>query len=166
MYCVSIAAGAPFAAKQTGGYHVLEGPTGGYLMGFILAGGLIGYLAERGWDRHWLRCALVMILGNMIIYAAGLLWLPWGASFISPSNKTPGQIFCGAPRGCVGNVLWAGLVPFLPGDAIKIALAWAALQLMWRLVTWIDSHMRKRKNSLTVNRAIRLREAAEADPNL
>jgi biotin transport system substrate-specific component len=93
------------------GVPVILGPTLGYLVGFVPAAALVGWLAERGWDRHILLTALAMALGNLVIYAVGLAGL---ARFVPP-----------------GGLLSAGLLPFLPGDALKIALAAAALPGAW-----------------------------------
>ncbi len=93
----------------------MMGGTGGYLVGFVLAAALCGALAERGWDRTIPKCALVMLLANALIYVPGLLWL-------------------GSLYGWDKPILEWGLVPFLLGDAVKIALAAATLPLIWRFV--------------------------------
>jgi biotin transport system substrate-specific component len=95
------------------GVPVIAGPTAGYLLGFVLAAGLVGWLAERGWDRRVWSAALAMVVGNLVIYACGLAWL---ARFVPAAG-----------------LLGAGLLPFLPGDAVKIALAAAALPGAWQL---------------------------------
>ena len=96
------------------GIPYMLGPTGGYLVGFVLAAGLVGYLAERGWDRSWLRTAAAMVLGNVAIYLPGVAWL----------------------AGLIGieSAIQGGLLPFLWGDALKIALATALLPWCWKLV--------------------------------
>lgn len=82
------------------GLAYLVGPTGGYLMGFLIASGIVGWLATgRGWSGQ----ALAMLVGLAVVYAAGLTWL---AAFVPPSS-----------------VLAAGLTPFLLGDLVKVALA-------------------------------------------
>ena len=108
------AVGLPVFAGFKGGLSILYGPTGGYLFGFVAAAGLVGWLAERGWDRQLLTTAAAMFLGNVVIYVPGLLWL---------------TKFVGA-----GQVLAAGLTPFLIGDGLKLLLAVAALPLAWMLV--------------------------------
>jgi biotin transport system substrate-specific component len=97
------------------GWAALAGPTGGYLLGFPLAAVLVGWLAQRGWDRRPGSTAAAMALGNLTIYAVGLAWL---ARF-APDLPTA--------------LAW-GLWPFLPGDAIKIALAAGLLPAAWRLL--------------------------------
>jgi biotin transporter BioY len=113
MYLVQGAAGLPFFSAGGGPLRFL-GPTGGYLVGFALAAFVVGALSERGWDRQVWRTAAAMVLGNLVIYACGLLWL---ARFV------PGDALLGT-----------GLVPFLLGDALKIGVAMLILPAAWRLV--------------------------------
>ncbi len=106
-------AGLPVFAPGAMGMARLVGPTGGYLIGFIFAAALVGALAERGWDRRVSTTILAMVLGNLVIYAFGVIWL---------------SVFMPAPV-----ALAQGMVPFLVGDAVKIALAAAALPGAWVL---------------------------------
>ena len=95
------------------GLAYMLGGTGGYLIGFVLAAAVCGWLAERGWDRNVAWTALAMAIGNAVIYIPGLLWL--------------GGLF-----GWDKPILEWGLTPFLLGDATKLALAAAVLPLAWR----------------------------------
>jgi len=113
-YLAEGAAGMPVFAGGTGGAAVLSGPTGGYLLGFVVAATVTGVLAERGWDRRAVTALAAMALGNLVIYAFGLIWL---------------STFVGA-----GRVLDLGLWPFVPGDLAKLALATALLPSGWRLI--------------------------------
>jgi biotin transport system substrate-specific component len=97
------------------GLAYMMGPTGGYLLGFLLAATLCGWLAERGWDRNVATTALAMLLGNIVIYVPGLLWL-------------------GALVGWDKPVLEWGLTPFLLGDATKLVLAALILPGLWTLL--------------------------------
>jgi biotin transport system substrate-specific component len=97
-----------------GGIAYFAGPTGGYLVGFFVAAVAVGWLAEHGWDRSPLRTLAAMLIGTAIIFALGLAWL---------------GTLIGLPQ-----AIGAGLVPFLPGEAVKIALATAILPFAWRLV--------------------------------
>ncbi len=97
------------------GLAYIMGPTGGYLLGFLLAATLCGWLAERGWDRNVATTALAMLLGNIVIYVPGLLWL-------------------GALVGWDKPVLAWGLTPFLLGDATKLVLAALILPGLWMLL--------------------------------
>src|SRR5215208_2477320 len=69
------ALGAPVYADQTHGWDVLTGPTGGYIVGFVLAAVLTGWLAERRWDRRFSSAVAAMLSGNVVIYLVGLPWL-------------------------------------------------------------------------------------------
>ena len=97
------------------GAAYMFGPTGGYLLGFLLAAAACGWLAERGWDRRIVTTAAAMLIGNVIIYVPGLLWL-------------------GALVGWDKPVLEWGLLPFLLGDLFKLCLAAALLPLVWRIL--------------------------------
>lgn len=108
------ALGLPVFAGGTGGLARLAGPTGGYLMGFVAAAFLAGWLCQRGWDRRLPTAAMAMLLGNAIIYLFGL---PWLAHFVGPDK-----------------VLALGLLPFIPGDLLKLVLATLALPGGWALV--------------------------------
>jgi biotin transport system substrate-specific component len=114
LYLAEGAAGLPFFAGGMAGAAYLLGPTGGYLLAFPLAAYVTGLAAERGWDRDGITTVVAMTLGSAVIFAGGLVWL---------------LVFVGWER------IWvAGLLPFLPGAAIKIAVASAALPLAWRMV--------------------------------
>lgn len=88
----------------------------GYVVGFVVAAGLVGYLAQRGNTRTALRTAGLMVLGNAVIYAFGALWL---AAAINVSVSTAFEL---------------GVQPFLLGDALKIALAAGLFPLAWSAV--------------------------------
>lgn len=110
-YLAEGAIGLPVFAFGTFGFATLVGPTGGYLFGFVIAAGLVGFLAEQGWDRRLWTTVLAMVLGNLVIYLFGVGWL---STFMG---------FTGA--------IAAGMLPFLIGDAVKIALAAAILPSAW-----------------------------------
>ncbi|MFO7545743.1 MAG: biotin transporter BioY [Trueperaceae bacterium] len=113
-YTLLGAAGLPLFAGGQGGIAYLLGPTGGYLLGFVLASALLGALASRGWDRSYRRMAVAMVLANLIIYLPGLAWLH------------------AALGGAWEGTLAVGLTPFLVGDALKWAVAVTALPSAWR----------------------------------
>lgn len=117
LYLAEGAAGLPVFAggwSEGGGYQILYGPTAGYLVGFVAAAGVCGWLAERGWDRSVLRALVAMLIGNVIIYLFGL---PWLAMQIGGSAT-----------------IEYGLLPFLLGDALKVALGACLLPIAWRFV--------------------------------
>jgi len=113
-YLVEGAVGLPVYAGLNSGLPVLFGLTGGYLFGFAIAAWLVGMLAERGWDRNVFTTAVAMLLGNIVLYVPGLIWL---AKFI------------GAEAAITG-----GLLPFVLGDLLKIALAAVVLPSAWHMV--------------------------------
>jgi biotin transport system substrate-specific component len=115
LYVALGAIGLPFYAGGARGLHVLFGATGGYLLGFIVADYVIGWLAERQWDRRLPRSLYAMLFGEGIIYVFGVFWL--GMALHWP-----------------GNLLALGLFPFLIGDAIKLIAAGLLLPLGWRLL--------------------------------
>ncbi len=115
LYLAEGALGLPVFAGGRCGFLYLLGPTGGYLLGFVVAAFVTGWLAERGWDRRVRSNVPVMLLGNAIIYALGL---PWLAHFV------------GATR-----VLALGFYPFIVGDLLKITLASLSLPWAWKLST-------------------------------
>jgi biotin transport system substrate-specific component len=117
LYVAQGAIGFPFFADGNSGVQVLYGSTAGYILGFVLAAALTGWLAERGWDRHVGMTVLSMALGTLLIYVPGVLWL---ATFPA--------------IGGLGNAMALGVLPFLPGAAIKIGLAALVLPGGWQLL--------------------------------
>ncbi len=97
------------------GLEYMMGGTGGYLVGYVLAVLALGVLARAGWDRSAPKMAGAMLLGNVLIYVPGLIWL--------------GMLY-----GWDKPILQWGLTPFLLGDGIKLALAAVVLPLAWKLV--------------------------------
>ncbi len=116
-YLAQGAAGIPVFAGGAG-LAYLAGPTGGFLVGFFFAAVLIGWLAERGLDRHLLTAAATFVVGNAVIFALGIGWL---------------TVLIGFEQAIAG-----GLLPFIPGELLKIALAVAMLPMAWRALR----HMR------------------------
>jgi len=114
LYLLEGAAGLPVFAGGTAGLARLVGPTGGYLVGFVVAAAVVGFLAQRGWDRKVGSTALAMLVGNAFIYLFGL---PWLAHFVGAEKAVS-----------------LGLLPFIPGDLVKLALAALSLPLGWKLL--------------------------------
>ena len=106
-YLMEGAAGLPVFAGGSAGLIKFMGPTGGYLIGFLAAAYLVGSLADRGWDKSYLKSIIAMVLGTAVIFILGLLWLNAYVPFEA--------------------LLTMGLFPFLPGAIIKIGLASAIL---------------------------------------
>lgn len=103
------------SSPEARGLTYMLGGTGGYLLGYVLAAGLLGALAARGWDRSAVWMATAMAIGMVVIYLPGLIWL--------------GQLY-----GWDKPILHWGLIPFLPGDALKLALAALIFPALWRFV--------------------------------
>lgn len=104
VYLAEGAIGLPVFSGPTGGLSVLIGPSGGYLAGFVAAAFMVGWFAERGWDRTMLRLFAVMAIGHLIILSLGFAWLALGLEFETEQA-------------------WlVGVVPFLGGSLIKNAL--------------------------------------------
>ena len=115
LYLLEGAAGLPFFAGGASGLLRLLGPTGGYLWAYPVAAGLVGWLAERGWDRRPHGAALAMGIGSLLILGAGSVWL---SAFV-------GGLAMGFAK---------GMLPFLPGDLMKIVLAATVLPSGWAVV--------------------------------
>ncbi len=105
------------------GWAHLSGTTAGYLVSFPFVAALIGYLAQRGLTRTFFGAALVMLLGNVLIYAPGLAWLGTFAGQYAPAGVSP-----------LSWTLAAGLIPFFLGDAVKLLIAAALLPLAERFL--------------------------------
>jgi len=104
IYLLAGAVGLPVFAGGVGGIGRLAGPTGGYLVGFLPAAFVIGWIDEKTFAHMWVDVA-AMICGTIVIYAFGLTWL---------------KILTGMS---LSRTMAVGMVPFLPGDALKIAAA-------------------------------------------
>jgi biotin transport system substrate-specific component len=93
------------------GIGYLMGPTGGFLFGFLAAAVVMGFMAERGWDRSLPRVIVMMSVGHALIFAFGLAQL----SLVMPFAKA-----------------WTvGAAPFIAATLVKTALAVALMQAAW-----------------------------------
>jgi biotin transport system substrate-specific component len=109
-------AGAPIFASGSHGFEKIAGATGGYLVGMLIASLVLGALAGRKWDQKIKTVIPTMIIGNVIIFTAGLIWL----------HQYTGQSW--------SWTIDKGLTPFILAEFIKIAIASTALPAVWRLV--------------------------------
>ncbi len=100
MYIMEGLVGLPIFAGGAAGFLYFLGPTGGYLIGFIPAVYIVGYLSEKGWTNNFVTTFLTMIFGTTIIFLFGIIWLAVTAGF--------------------ETALSIGLYPYLPGAAVKI----------------------------------------------
>lgn len=119
-YVLIGALGVPIYADGDAGLAVVVGPTGGYLVGFVLAAAIMGRLAERGWDRTPARMLALGLLGQALIFGVGVPWLALVAG-LGPAEA-----------------IAAGFTPFIVGGLVKAALAGALLPAAWRVVRGRD----------------------------
>jgi biotin transport system substrate-specific component len=115
LYLAEGAAGLPVFAKG-GGLLYFAGPTGGYLISYPFAAFAVGWLCERGLDRSLLTSILAMLPGTVIIYVIGVAWL------VVLLHLT------------ILQALVAGMLPFIPGDLIKLVVAALLLPTAWKVV--------------------------------
>lgn len=111
LYVAAGLAGVPWFAGHSHGV----GPAFGYLLGFVLAAGLVGALARRGADRHVFSTLVLMAMGSLVIYAIGTAWL---AADLDLS---------------LAKAFDLGVRPFLATDALKVGLAAIAFPSAWKL---------------------------------
>ena len=112
--------GAPVYAHHDHGWDVITSASGGYIVGFVVAAGITGALAERRWDRRFSSAVGAMLTGNVVIYLVGL---PWLAVVLNTNLE---------------QTLEDGLYPFVPGDLFKLYCAAALLPAAWRGVSFLD----------------------------
>jgi biotin transport system substrate-specific component len=111
LYLAEAAAGLPFLANGAHGFPV--GPTGGYLIGFILMAAVVGWLHDHGWARSFRGSLASMVVAEFVLYAVALPWLGFYVGMT--------------------HAIALGFVPFVTGDALKLFLAGLALPTAWRL---------------------------------
>lgn len=114
LYLVEGAIGLPFFAGGKAGWAAVIGPSGGYIWGFVLAAALVGWLAERGWDRTIARLVAALFLASIMPFLLGVAWLSYLFGIESAVQN--------------------GLVPFIPGMFLKLALAAAVLKAGWAVM--------------------------------
>ncbi len=112
------ASGTSAWSPSRAGVPVIVGPSAGYLLSSPIAAFAVGFLAERGWDRRFWRAVAAMLVGEAVIYLVGL---PWLGAYVGMERAVP-----------------LGLLPFVPGDALKLLLAAALLPAAWRLLGATD----------------------------
>jgi biotin transport system substrate-specific component len=115
LYVLAGMIGAPVYADGGSGVDVVTSATGGYLIGFVAAAALTGWLAQKRWDRNLASALGAMLCGNVLIYLCGL---PWLAHVLGTDTE---------------KTLELGLYPFIVGDLLKLYLAALILPAGWRL---------------------------------
>jgi biotin transport system substrate-specific component len=96
--------GLPVFSGFSSGPSKLFGPTGGYIFGYILLAIIAGIFIEK-FNGKWYMSLIGMLIGTLALYALGTVWLAYVAHY------------------SIKAALWAGMIPFIPGDLIKIVLA-------------------------------------------
>jgi biotin transport system substrate-specific component len=114
LYIAAGSAGVPWFANHTHGWAV--DPSFGYIVGFVLAAGIVGELARRGNDRSVVSAIGLMMLGDAVLLTVGTIWL---ANDLHVS---------------AAKAIALGVTPFLIAEVIKIAVAALALPAGWKLV--------------------------------
>lgn len=114
LYLAEGMAGLPVFAGAGAGFAYMTGPTAGYLFGFIIAAGLIGWLAERGWDRSLVKALAAMSAGHVVLFIPGVAWL---------------AVLFGMEKAVA-----VGLTPFIAATLLKTALGAALMQTAWTIV--------------------------------
>ena len=106
LYILAGTAGMPvFAGGASGLAYLVKGATTGYLIGFVVAGALVGWLTRRRADPGFLWILASMAAGSLVIYACGVSWLAWSLKLSLPV------------------ALAKGMLPFLVGDVLKTSAA-------------------------------------------
>jgi biotin transport system substrate-specific component len=113
LYMVAGMVGMPWFADGGSGSSA---PSFGYVIGFVLAAGMVGALASRGGDRSPAKTIATMVLGNAVVYAVGLPYLAWSLGLD------------------LGGAFDIGMKNYLLGDGLKILLAAGCLPVAWRLM--------------------------------
>ena len=113
LYALLGLVGLPVYSDGSHGATVLFGATGGYIVGFVISAALVGWLAERQWDRKVLKAIVTFVAGSVVVFAVGL---PWLAVVLHTDLPT---------------TLQYGLYPFIIGGVIKAVIAAGLLPLAW-----------------------------------
>jgi biotin transport system substrate-specific component len=115
-YLLVGALGVPVFANGGSGLDRIVGATGGYLVGLLLTSALLGYLGGRKWDQKFKTALPAMLIGNVLTFALGLIWL----------NQFTGKDWAWT--------ISAGFTPFIIGEILKIAIAGTSLPIIWQFV--------------------------------
>jgi biotin transport system substrate-specific component len=116
LYLAIGAIGLPVFAQGKAGLSIVQGASGGYLVGFVIAAAIVGRLAELGWDRKIGGSIAAMAIGTAVIYAIGVPWL----------KATTGLAW--------ETAVAEGMTKFLLWDAAKLAVAAGIFPLAWWLI--------------------------------
>jgi biotin transport system substrate-specific component len=114
-YVLAGCAGLPVFSQASGGLSVVLGPTGGYLLAFVVTAGILGYATDRGWTTKPWELAIALALSNLLILAIGSTWL----GFFIPTDQA----------------LEKGFYPFLTGALVKSIAVWLTLPAARKLTS-------------------------------
>ena len=116
LFAVMGAIGLPVFAGMRGGWAYVIGPTGGFILGYLLAALVVGLLLQR-FGRSFKAVLPVLLLGTLLIYLPGL---PWLAHVMHMENLRDAFLF--------------GMLPYLPGDLLKVLLCSALIPKLYQLL--------------------------------
>lgn len=134
LYLIVGVAGLPiFADGNSGSLFALT--SGGYIVGFIAAAALTGWLARRAWDRRIVGMFVTFLAGSATIYLFGLAWLYFSLQNLGPTVWHEAMGF----QTLLGATFGAGLFPFLLGDVVKAIVAALLVPLVWAGVRAVDA---------------------------
>jgi biotin transport system substrate-specific component len=125
LYAVLGIVGLPVFSDGASGFNVVAGPTGGYIIGFIFAAALTGWLAQRQWDHQILRGIASFAAGTVVVFAFGLPWLAFSLGLD------------------LATTLQLGLYPFIVGGIVKALLGAGLIRLAWLGVDRADVRAKK-----------------------
>ncbi len=125
LYALLGIVGLPVFSGSSSGFGVIAGPTGGYIIGFVFAAVLTGWLAQLEWDRKLLRAFLASLAGTVVTFVIGLPWLAVALGKLGYPND-------------LNSVLQAGFYPFVVGGVIKAALGAGIISAAWLAVRASD----------------------------
>ena len=114
LYIAEGLVGLPVFAGAVAGPAYMAGPTAGYLVGFVAAAAIVGTAADKGWGAHPLKMFGTMLAADVVVFALGFAWL---ATLIGPEKAFN-----------------FGVLPFVLGDIVKIALASAIVPAVWKVL--------------------------------
>ncbi|MEA9983740.1 MULTISPECIES: biotin transporter BioY [Subtercola] len=117
VYAVIGIIGVPWFSEGSSGVHIIAGPTGGYIIGFIAAAALTGWVAQRAWDHKFVGAFISFAGGTIVTFAIGMAWL---AAVLGLNLQ---------------QTLNGGLYPFIVGGIVKAVIAAALIPLAWKFVT-------------------------------
>jgi biotin transport system substrate-specific component len=133
VYLLAGVLGAPVFAQGAHG-NLFALASGGFVIGFIAAAALVGWLAQRTWDRKIVGTIVSFAAGTVVMYAFGLPWLAWSLGSAGPAVWHGLLHYDSLAAATFG----AGLFPFLIGDALKAVVAALLLPGTWALVARAD----------------------------